>query len=126
METLKYSQSLTNATGSVISSITDTLINSNELRREEVVLTNETYALDLSKYANINFLNVLAYYDENSTTPSIVAQGDPAPFQISINGNTFDYKESHTLFPNVAITSISIITSETRKIKFKVVISTSA
>jgi hypothetical protein len=104
------------------------LLTSAENRKEEVLLTNETYTLDLTKYANINAICIESYYNANSTTPTIVTEGDPAPFGLSINGGaTLTNKGMFLYLPNTAPTALVIdSTIDTRQLKFKIGFITSA
>lgn len=103
-------------------------VTSAEYRKEEVLLTNETYTMDLTKYTAINSICIEAYYNANSTTPSVVNEGDPAPFGVAINGGaTLSNKGMILYLPNTAPTSIVIdSTADTRQLKFKIGFTTSA
>lgn len=104
------------------------LLPSAESRKEEVLLTNETYTVDLTKYTAINAICIEAYYAANSTTPTVVNQGDPAPFELSINGGAnISIKGVILYLPNTAPTGIEIdSTVDTRQLQFKISFITSA
>ena len=104
------------------------LLTSAENRKEEVLLTNETYTIDITKYNAINAICIEAYYNANSTTPTVVNEGDPAPFGLAINGGaTLSNKGMILYLPNTAPTSLVIdSTADTRQLKFKIGFITSA
>jgi hypothetical protein len=99
-----------------------------ENRKEEVLLTNETYTVDITKYNAINALCIEAYYAVNSTTPTIVTQGDPAPFTLALSGGSaVSCKGIFMILLNTAPTGIVIdSTVDTRQIQYKISFITSA
>lgn len=124
---INLSGSLVTANQSLFSK-SNLLVGVAEYRKEDVLLTNETYTVDITKYNAINAICIEAYYNVNSTTPTVVTQGDPAPFALQLSGgSSIPVKGVFFFLPDTAPTGIVIdSTVDTREIQFKISFVTSA
>lgn len=122
---LLYTYSVTDSEGNTLIPSNTLTKTAYEKRTESVELINESYTLDLTKYANINFIHITAKYNENSITPTTVNLGDSADFTLDIDAaGAIGHKGYFIQFPTTAPTSIVIASAETRKVLFDIILIT--
>jgi hypothetical protein len=112
-------------TGQVLEAPNTIVSPAHELRTEIVELHGDAYTLDLTKYTNINFFYIRAYYSQNDQDPPVVKLGDIAPFNLNLNlmGNV-GHKGYVFCYPTTAPTSITIQSIQNKKVKFHIYLGT--
>lgn len=89
-------------------------------------LTNETVSIPLTKLPAVNFILITAVYNEDSDTPTPVKIGQDAPVVLKIGTELVPVFGQGILKQNVQPASLDVISSETRKIKCYVYVSSKA
>jgi len=89
-------------------------------------LTNETVSIPLTKLPAVNMILITAVYNEDSDTPTPVKIGQDAPVVLKIGTELVPVFGQGILKQNVQPASLDVISSETRKIKCYVYVSSKA
>ena len=89
-------------------------------------LTNETVSIPLTKLPAVNMILITAVYNEDSDTPTPVKIGQDAPVVLKIGTELVPVFGQEILKQNVQPASLDVISSETRKIKCYVYVSSKA
>lgn len=89
-------------------------------------LTNETVSIPLTKLPAVNMVLITAVYNEDSDTPTPVKIGQDAPVILKIGTELVPVFGKGILLQNVQPASLDVISSETRKIKCYVYVSSKA
>lgn len=89
-------------------------------------LTNETVSIPLTKLPAVNMILITAVYNEDSDTPTPVKIGQDAPVVLKIGTELVPVFGKGILLQNVQPASLDVISSETRKIKCYVYVSSKA
>lgn len=89
-------------------------------------LTNETVSIPLTKLPAVNFILITAVYNEDSDTPTPVKIGQDAPVKLKIGSEEVPVFGKGILGQSAQPASLDVISSETRKIKCYVYVSSKA
>ena len=89
-------------------------------------LTNETVSIPLTKLPAVNMILITAVCNEDSDTPTPVKIGQDAPVVLKIGTELVPVFGQEILKQNVQPASLDVISSETRKIKCYVYVSSKA
>lgn len=89
-------------------------------------LTNETVSIPLTKLPAVNMVLITAVYNEDSDTPTPVKIGQDAPVVLKIGTELIPVFGQGILKQNAQPASLDVISSETRKIKCYVYVSSKA